>query len=50
MNKFIAAAALAHSVIANNVPIYGSFPGWVVGEGRTGIVVDIYLDLLCSAC
>lgn len=32
------------------MPIYGQYPGWVVGEGRTGIVVEIYLDLLCSAC
>lgn len=33
---------------ANSVPIYGTYPGWVQGEGRTGIVVEIYIDLMCS--
>lgn len=36
--------------INNSVPVYGAYPGWIVGEGRTGISVEIYLDLLCSGC
>ena len=50
MNKTIAAMLVAAvSAFSNNVPVYGSYPGWVVGSGRTGISVEIYLDLLCSA-
>lgn len=40
----------ATSAFNNNVPVYGSYPGWVVGSGRTGISVEIYLDLLCGGC
>ena len=43
----IAGAALAS---ANSVPIYGTYPGWVQGQGKTGIQVQIVMDLLCSAC
>jgi hypothetical protein len=51
MNKIIAAAVTHTALVsANSVPIYGQYPGWVQGEGRTGIVVEIFLDLLCSAC
>ena len=35
---------------ANSVPIYGTYPGWVQGQGRTGIQVQIVYDPLCSAC
>ena len=47
MNQIIA-ASLAYVAVANNVPIMGSYPGWVQGQGRTGIVVEIFLDLMCS--
>lgn len=49
---FKAASALVATTYAfsNSVPVMGNFPGWVNGEGRTGIEVNIYLDLLCSAC
>ena len=47
MNKFIA-AAIAHFAVANNVPIMGSYPGWVQGQGRAGIFVEIFIDLMCS--
>ena len=50
MKQLISAAALAYTALANSVPIYGEYPGWVVGQGKTKIVVEIYLDLLCSAC
>ena len=51
MHKTIAALMIAAAnAFSNSVPVYGSYPGWVVGSGRTGISVEIYLDLLCSAC
>ena len=48
MNK--AAFALFTTVygLNNNVPVYGAYPGWTDGSGRTGISVEIYFDLLCS--
>ena len=44
------AAMIASSALAinNRVPIYGTYPGWVVGKGKTGITVEIVLDLMCS--
>ncbi len=51
MNKTVAAMLVAAvNAFSNNVPVYGSYPGWVVGSGHAGISVEIYLDLLCSAC
>jgi len=53
MNKFIASALVSTTLAAwtaNSVPVYGTYPGWTVGEGRTGISVEIFLDLLCSDC
>ena len=47
MNKITLSALFAYS-LANTVPIYGQYPGWIVGSGQTGIVVEIYLDLMCS--
>ena len=53
MNKFVASALVSSTLAAwqdNSVPVYGTYPGWVVGEGRTGISVEIFLDLMCSDC
>ena len=52
MRVTLSAAMLASSVLAinNRVPIYGTYPGWVVGKGKTGITVEIVLDLMCSDC
>ena len=50
MFKFASAAMLSTLAFANSVPIYGGFPGWVVGEGATGINVEIVIDLMCSDC
>ena len=46
------AALLASTTMAfnNRVPVYGTYPGWVNGEGKTGITVEIFLDLMCSDC
>ena len=45
------ATSYASSGIENNsVPVFGTYPGWVQGEGRTGISVEIFLDLMCSSC
>ena len=43
----LSTAALAFS---NSTPVYGTYPGWVVGKGNTGITVEIFLDLMCSDC
>lgn len=50
MSKIFAVTFLASAALSNNVPIYGNYPGWVTGEGRTGITVEIFVDLMCSAC
>ena len=35
---------------ANSTPIYGSYPGYTNGNGKTGIVIELFFDYLCSAC
>ena len=45
-----ALAALANFASANSTPIYGTYPGYTVGEGRTGISIELFFDYLCSAC
>ena len=45
MNKIIA-AALTYFAIANNVPKIDRDIGWVQGQGRTGIFVEIFLDFI----
>ena len=42
--------ALAGLSEANNTPIYGSYPGYTVGSGATGIEIEVFFDYLCSAC
>jgi hypothetical protein len=51
-SSIIASALVATSVSAftNSVPVYGTYPGWVLGSNAKGIFVEIYLDLLCSDC
>ena len=43
-------AALNGLVSANNTPIYGSYPGYSIGSGATGIEIELFFDYLCSAC
>ena len=45
-----ALALLLTSVAANSVPIYGTYPGWVIGNGQAGINVEVVIDLLCTDC
>jgi len=45
---FSALIASTASAFSNSVPVYGTYPGWVVGSGSKGISVEIYLDLLCE--
>jgi len=43
-------AALIGCVNANSTPIYGTYPGYTVGSGATGITIELFMDYLCSAC
>lgn len=43
-------AAFASLANANSTPIYGSHPGYTVGNGKSGITIEIFMDYLCSAC
>ena len=45
MNKIIA-AALTYFAMANNVSKIDRDLGWVQGQGRSGIFVEIFLDLI----
>ena len=47
---FKATAMLAALASANNTPIYGSYPGYTNGNGKTGIEIELFFDYLCSAC
>ena len=44
------AAALESIALANRTPIYGTYPGYTVGKGKTGISIELFFDYLCSAC
>jgi hypothetical protein len=46
----VAVVASAASAFTNNVPIYGTYPGWTDGEGLAKIEISLFMDLLCSAC
>lgn len=35
---------------SNSVPVFGTYPGWVEGNGAASISVELYEDLLCSDC
>ena len=46
----LSTAAIAGLASANSTPIYGSYPGYTVGSGATGITIELFFDYLCSAC
>ena len=46
----MAMAALEGLVQANSTPIFGTYPGYTVGKGATGITIEVFFDYLCSAC
>ena len=50
MYKSIAATLVSTVAMANSVPIYGSYPGWVVGSGNLGINIQVTIDLTCTDC
>lgn len=50
MSRFLSAALLSTLTLANSVPIYGSYPGWITGSGAAGINVELVIDLLCADC
>ena len=53
MTMTIAAmAAFASELVqaGNSTPIYGTYPGYTVGSGKTGITIELFFDYLCSAC
>jgi len=47
---FKATAMMAAVAAANDTPIYGSYPGYTNGNGKTGIEIELFFDYLCSAC
>ena len=34
-------------MLANSVPIYGTYPGWIQGGNLANIEVEIFIDYLC---
>ena len=40
--------ASASAAFSNSVPIYGTYPGWKEGMGKTGITLELHYDLLCE--
>ena len=51
MFKIAALLASLHGLVeANSTPIYGTYPGYSVGQGAVGIEIELFFDYLCSAC
>ena len=46
---FSSALAIA-AVNANSTPIYGSYPGFLTGEGQQKIQIELFEDYTCSDC
>ena len=42
------ALALFAASASASAPVYGTYPGWVLGENRVGINVEIVIDFMCS--
>ena len=50
MKSFTLAACVAVAAASNNVPIFGSYPGYIEGGNKTGIDLELYFDILCGDC
>ena len=50
MKASFAQAALFAAASANSVPIFGTYPGWLQGEGKASIQIELFEDYLCSDC
>lgn len=50
MKGYIASAALAALCSANSTPIFGTYPGWLEGDDKVGIQIELFEDYLCSDC
>ena len=51
MGKSLFTTILFNSALAawsNNVPIYGTYAGWIEGGNRVGISLELHYDLLCE--
>ena len=48
MFRNIVAALVA--TLAQTAPVYGTYPGWVVGNGKANINVQVAIDLVCTDC
>ena len=47
MKTFVLGMLVA-AASANSIPIYGTYPGWVEGQDKKGIEIEVFYDLLCS--
>jgi hypothetical protein len=34
----------------NNPPISSRYPGYQIGNGKSGIEIELFIDLMCSDC
>ena len=48
--RTFASALMAATAFANSRPIYGTYPGFLVGDGKANIQIEVFMDYLCSAC
>lgn len=48
MHKTLIASAYAALAAANNIPIYGYYPGFVQGGNKLGISIEMFYDSLCT--
>jgi len=48
MNKFAFAVFATAHAFSNKVPVYGTRPGWVQGNNKSAIEVEIVFDYMCS--
>ena len=44
----VVVVAAPTAFVGSQLPIYGTYPGWVQGQGKVNINVEIFMDFLCS--